>query len=92
MDKHPPWWKEGTVVRITDFEKCDLVPQHEEWGYFETIGILGKKDERWEKLSSWREFICLDARVTGPGKSRQHPNGWYWVHVGGVEPVEAKDG
>ena len=88
----PEWWKEGTVVRVTDFDKCDLVPQQGEWGNIDVIGMLGKPDTRFERTEChWREFITFDARIVGPGVSKQHPNGWYWVNVAGVEPVVAHE-
>ena len=92
MVKLPEWWKAGTVVRITDWVKCDLVPQIEDWGEErDCIGILGNPDPRPTASAEWSALITLNG-MEGPGVTAMHPDGWWWVHVDGVEPVEAVGG
>jgi hypothetical protein len=83
----PDWWKEGTVVKIVCTTRCDLGLDYEG-----KIGILGPVDTvvYYGSSGGWRELITLDDTFR-PKKDASHPNGWWWVNVKGVEPVEAID-
>jgi hypothetical protein len=83
----PEWWKEGTVVKVVCATRCNLDLEYEG-----KIDILGLVDMVHNTASSnqWREFITLND-TKRPGSRKRHPNGWWWVSVEGVEPVEAVD-